>query len=305
VFEDELGKVRKRDAVIATQARVEPVRQLQKVPEWRIAQDQRQGRAEVATVADQVPVAREAPQALHGREVDPPRAEHLVGRVGRVDHDPLAVVPHDRRAAEALEHADLDLLGPEPDQAVEPRAEGVHVFARQTDDEVGVDVYAGLGAEPSEVLLHFGVVLPAADQVGDVLVERLHADFELKRAGRESFDDFPQRVGQSVGDHLEVQEQAGAVALQEEFQNGLGNVEVQVEGAVDELELAEAAIQKRLHGGEEVVDRHVPHRHVERRQAELALERAAPRGLDVDDAVGEVVVGVEVVGQFQIRRFEI
>ena len=53
------------------------------------------------------------------------------------------------------------------------------------------------------------------------------------------------------------------------------------------LNCRSAAVEQPLHRGEERVERHVPHRHVERRQAELALERAAARRLDVDDAVGE------------------
>ena len=43
--------------------------------------------------------------------------------------------------------------------------------------------------------------------------------------------------------------------------------------------------------GEEGVERERPRGLVQRRQAELALERAAARGFDVEGAVGDVVVG--------------
>src|SRR4051794_424395 len=94
-----------------------------------------------------------------------------------------------------------------------------------------------------------------------------------------------------------MQEQPRLVPVEEELQDGLGDREVQVERAVDELELAEAAVEERPHRGEEIVQRHVAHGDVEGRQAKLTLERAPPRGLNVNDAVGEVVVGVEGVGE--------
>ena len=134
--------------------------------------------------------------------------QNLVRRLRAVDHLPLGVVPHDRRAAQPLEDADLDLLRPQRDEPVEAAAEALEVFARQADDQVGVDVNAGLRAEEAQVVLELRVVLPAADELATSLVERLDADLELQRARRELRDDFAQRLGQPVGDHLEVQEQA-------------------------------------------------------------------------------------------------
>ena len=81
---------------------------------------------------------------------------------------------------------------------------------------------------------------------------------------------------------------------------GCGDVEI--ERAVNKFELFQPAIQKLLHFGEEFVQRDLPHGNVERREAKFAGERAAARRLDVNDAVREVVVGVKVVGQGDLRK---
>ena len=97
-----------------------------------------------------------------------------------------AVVAHDRRAAQALEDADLDFLRAQRDEPVEAGGEALQRFAGQADDQVGVDVDAGLRrAGSAGCLSSLVVVLPAADAFGDVVVEGLDADLELQRAGRE------------------------------------------------------------------------------------------------------------------------
>ena len=107
------------------------------------APDQRRGLDEVAAVADQVPVAREAPQPLHRREINQPVLQDFVGRVRVIDHLPFGVVPDDRRAAQPLEDAHLDFLRAERDQAVEARGKTLQALARQAGDQIGVDVDAG------------------------------------------------------------------------------------------------------------------------------------------------------------------
>jgi hypothetical protein len=69
----------------------------------------------------------------------------------------------------------------------------------------------------------------------------------LHRAGRELGDGFAQRLGQAVGNHLEVIEISGLMAGEEEFENGAAGVEIQVERAIHELELLHATIQQLLH----------------------------------------------------------
>jgi hypothetical protein len=107
-----------------------------------------------------------------------------------------------------------------------------------------VDVDTGLAPEEAQVLLNLSVVLSAADALRDFFVEGLYADFKLERAWRELADQLAQSLGQAIGDHLEVQEQAGHVALQEELEDSAADVEVEVEGAIHELEMANAALEE-------------------------------------------------------------
>ncbi|GIX50325.1 MAG: hypothetical protein KatS3mg132_519 [Limisphaera sp.] len=85
--------------------------------------------------------------------------------------------------------------------------------------------------------------------------------------------------------------------MEQELQNGAGNAEVQVEGAVDELEMAGAAVHEPLQCRQEGLKREGPDRDVEGRKAEFTGERAAAGRLDVKDAVGQVLVGVFLVGE--------
>ena len=124
--------------------------------------------------------------------------------------------------------------------------------------------------------------------------------FKLKRAARELHDDFAQRLGQPVRDHFEVEKQAVAMAVQEKLQNGFAGGDVQVEGAIDKFELTHAAVEQFLQFGQQGGQGELPHRHVERGQAEFAGERAAARGFDINDAVGDIFVVVEFVGQREL-----
>ena len=101
-------------------------------------------------------------------------------------------------------------------------------------------------AKEMEIILQPLIILPAADGRADFLVERLDADLELQRARRELGDDFAQRFGQPVGNHLEVEKMPGLVPLQKEFEDGLAGSDVEIERAVHELELLHAAVQQLL-----------------------------------------------------------
>ncbi len=79
------------------------------------------------------------------------------------------------------------------------------------------------------------------------------------------------------------------------MKDGFADVEIQIERAIDELEASHAAVEKSLHRGEKMIDWCISHRHVERRKTELAFERTATRGFDVNDALGYVGVIVKVV----------
>ena len=108
-----------------------------------VAPDQRRGFDEVAAVADQVPIPREAAQPLHRGEINQLVLQNFVGRMRVVNHLPLGVVPDNRRAAQPFEDADLNFLRAERDEPVEAGGKTFQRFAGQADDQIGVDVNAG------------------------------------------------------------------------------------------------------------------------------------------------------------------
>ena len=58
----------------------------------------------------------------------------------------------DRRAAQALEDAELDLVRRERHQPVEAARETGHVLARQAGDQVDVQVGVRVLAQPADIL---------------------------------------------------------------------------------------------------------------------------------------------------------
>ena len=211
-------------------------------------------------------------------------------------------MPHDGRAAQAFQDADLDFLRPERDEAVKAGGETFERFAGQSYDQVGVNMHAGFAAQEMKVVRELVVVLPAADESAHGFVEGLDADFKLQRARRKFGDGFAQGFRQPVGDHFKVEEMSGLIACEKKIENGFADADVQVEGAVHKLELPHAAINQSLHLFEQDGQRNLAHGNVERRQAKLAGERTAARGFDVDDPMRNVVVGVEIVRQLDAGK---
>src|ERR1017187_4140536 len=72
-----------------------------------------------------------------------------------------------------------------------------------------------------------------------------------------------------------------------------------MEGAIDKFELSDAAVEQTLHCRQKLVGRRVAHRDVERRQAKLALKRAAARRFYINDALRDVGVRVQFIRQRQ------
>src|SRR3954467_3969240 len=106
-----------------------------------------------------------------------------------------------------------------------------------------MDMHARLAPQKPEIIFQLRHVLPLADQLADLIVERLHANFELERARRKLRDQAAQGFRQTVRDHLEMKEEPGLIAFQEELQQRAADVEVQVKGAIDELEMFHPAIE--------------------------------------------------------------
>src|SRR5437870_2998964 len=102
-----------------------------------------------------------------------------------------------------------------------------------------------------------------------------------------------------------MEENARPIALEEKFQNGFADVEIQVEGAVNEFELLHAAVSQMLQRAKQRPQRKLAHWNVEGRQTELARERTTAGSLHINYAVGDIFAGVKVIGQGQfthIRR---
>jgi hypothetical protein len=86
------------------------------------------------------------------------------------------------------------------------------------------------------------------------------------------------------------------MSVEEELEDGGAGFEVEVEGAVNEFEGSCAAVEEALHRGEKFFQRELSDVVVERGETEIAVEWAAARRFDVDNAVCDVVVGVTIVG---------
>src|SRR3954462_15459173 len=126
-----------------------------------------------------------------------------------------------------------------------------------------MDMHTRVAAQKAEIIFQLRHVLSPADQLADVIVERLHADFELERARRKLRDQAAQRFRQTVRDHLEMKEEAGLIAFQEELQQRATDVEIQVEGAINELEMYHPAIEQLLQFGQETFERRLADGNVE------------------------------------------
>ena len=276
---------------------------------WRLGREfrcripeQREGRGEVAAVAEDIPERREPADPGKVSEIHQARAEDFIGRSRVVDHGPLGIVSDDRGSTEPLEDADLDFLRPKCEKAVEALAETVEVLTGQAGDEVGMDMDAGARPQPSEVVLHPAMVLPTGDQLLDVRVEGLDADFELERPRWKLRDEFAQGLGESVGNHLEMDEEPLGPPFEEELEDAPGNDGMQVERPVHELELADAPIEQRLHRVEKAIEGELADRDVEGREAEFAGERATAGSLDVDDPMRTIAFVVEGIGELELGR---
>src|SRR4051812_16132087 len=90
--------------------------------------------------------------------------------------------------------------------------------------------------------------------------------------------------------------------FQEELKQGTADVDVQVEGAIHELEVLDASRDELFQFLHYFLERELPHWNVQCRQAEFAGKWAAPRSLDVDETMGDVCVIIERVRERQFRH---
>ena len=172
---------------------------------------------------------------------------HGVGRLGVIDHAPGLGVAGDRRAAQALEQAELDLMRAQGVQGVKALGKAGQRLAGQAENQVSVQVGVRLRHQPVQVGQGFGVVLPARDALLHLGVEALDADFELQHTGRKLRDQDLEPVRQLVRDQLKVHKLVRGrwsrrQAVQKKLQDARRGLDLQVEGAVHKLELPRAAL---------------------------------------------------------------
>src|SRR4030065_1659396 len=95
-----------------------------------------------------------------------------------------------------------------------------------------------------------------------------------------------------VWNDLEMEEQFIVQPRQKKFQNARAGFDIEIESAIDELEVARAAFIQPRHFAEEQIEIERPSGLVERGQAKLALERAAARGFPIQNAGCDIIIGV-------------
>jgi hypothetical protein len=246
VFKEAFEEANEGDAVAALFGCVEPFGEVQECLEWGLCwfKEHANGGGKLSAVGDEVPEAGEAADGLELFEGEESVAEDFPGRLSAPDHLPFGIVPENGSAAEAFEEADLNFLGPESPEAVEAVGEAVEIFSGESGDEIGMNVNAGFGAEPFEILFGDGIVLLTTDELSGFGIEGLDADFELEHAWWEAADDFAKGFRESIGDEFEVEEEVRGDAFEEEFEDGAADAEIEVEGAIDEFELSESAVEE-------------------------------------------------------------
>jgi hypothetical protein len=111
----------------------------------------------------------------------------------------------------------LDFIRAQRVQAIKTGAETGQVFARQADDQIGMDVRMTVLVKSAQIVFGAVIVLLAADQRLYLRRKGLHADFKLQRAGRELLQQFFQAIGQPVGNNFEVQKQIVAQTIEEKL----------------------------------------------------------------------------------------
>ncbi len=124
-----------------------------------------------------IPIAREPRQPLHRRPVDAIAREQAVRRIRAEHQAELLGMPTDRRAAPPRQNPDLDLVRTDPHQPIEAGPERGGILARQSDDEIGVQVRGGVCVQPAQIGLGLHIVLRPRDQRLRLGIEGLHTDF--------------------------------------------------------------------------------------------------------------------------------
>ncbi len=220
-------------------------------------------------------------QPLHCRKIDQSIAEYLVGGMGAVHHVPGGVVTHDRRASESLEDPHLDFVRDEGDQPVEALAKAGHILSRQADDQVRVQMNAGLAAEPCQVLFHRHEVLTARDEPPGLRIPRLNADLELQGAGGNRRTRSRSGSGKRSGTISKWANRPRSARARQNSRIARLTRGLRLNVRSDDFELSTPAIKQAFEFGQQAFERELPNGNIERRQAEFTFVRTPARGLHI------------------------
>lgn len=224
---------------------LDPVAEILKLLKRRVIliEQQFQCHREVAAVRDQVPVTSEDLHFVNLVEADQAIAENLKRRRFTVDHLPLRVMANDGRSLQPFQKADLDFLRPEFSESIKAAGETCQIFPRESDDQIGMNVDAGVISKEVKVIFQYCIVLLPTDQMPDVFVKGLNTDFELKNSGWKHTNQIAQRIRKTIRDHFKMKEESLSKVIEKELKDRLADSEIQIERSVDKLELSSTAIQ--------------------------------------------------------------
>ena len=209
---------------------------------------------------------------------------------------------HDWSPAQPFQNPHLNLLRPHRQQPIEPPPKARHILPRQPHDQIRVDMHPRLRAQEPQVILQLRQILPPANVPRSRLVERLNPHLKLQRARRKFRDHLAQRIWKAIRHHLEMHEQPFLPARQEKFQDRPARREIQIECAIDKFELHRPPRQQALQCRQKRLQRKRPHRHLQRRQAELARKRTPARCLHIKHPMREIRLRIQIVRQPQLLR---
>ena len=115
-----------------------------------------------------------------------------------------------RRAAQALEYPQLNLMRANAVELIEARRKRLPRLTGQTKNQIGMQMRLAVVQQPTQIGLRLGVVLPAADALLHVHIKTLNANLKLQHAGREFGNRVLQPVRQMVRHDFKMDEQRRA-----------------------------------------------------------------------------------------------
>ena len=88
--------------------------------------------------------------------------------------------------------------------------------------------------------------------------------------------------------------------IQKKLKNGFARGKVEIKCAVHKLELLDSTLPQAVQVSQKGCQRNLPHRNVQGGKAKFARKGATARGFDVNDAMGDVLLSVEIIWQNQL-----